>query len=154
MAQPTAIVTIAPYPVPVLDEVDMVDEGKVEEELVPDDIAECDIRSHYETRIGTPDAEQPEVMSTSVAELIEKLCPVKTEPDETVCKLPPPPAPLKRQGAFIDLTKTQSCCPLMMPTVNTPLPVQHMIIAFFAGALIGTALVMCFSDSGVVVAAE
>jgi hypothetical protein len=173
MQAPTATVSIAPFPVPMqVDETLTIE--PVPEPVVVEPSPETNAAVHlYKSRpkhewnaaldkmeamwlLEDPvqKAEEPRVMATSeVAQLIEAVT-VKIEPPVPT----PPPSPakkafpsiLKRQKSFIDLTnELPSCCPMMSTTMPLQ-PPQQIILAFFAGALIGCGLVMCFSDSGVV----
>ena len=117
-----------------------------------------------------PEPEEARVMvDAEVTELVEAV--VKVEPtsaahNEAVRPLKavvPEVVQQQRKAAFSITAPHQSafsefakdlppCCPMTMPSGKTTLPAQHVIAAFFAGALIGCALVMCFSDTGVVAA--
>ena len=86
-----------------------------------------------------------EVADDQVTPVNSKLCRQKA------FFMSPPALPTKK--AFVDLTKElPQCCPMMCPMMPSgKVPAHHlMFVTFLAGALVGSALVMCFSDHGLV----
>jgi hypothetical protein len=153
MSIATASVSIAPYPVDepppgedvpsILSESDIVD-------VKPDLVAEVE-EVCVKVESVTPEPEEARVMVD--AEVTELFNAVFKEPPP-VKVVVPKVVRQQRKVSFSEFAKDlPPCCPVMMPSGKATLPAQqHVIAAFFAGALIGCALVMCFSNTEVVAA--
>ena len=180
MSIATATVSIAPYPVDSLSESEIqahfeTDEtAEMEEACVKIESTTATIPEPLEEARVMDDAEltkmfhavvkdigplpTPTPCSLKIPEVLRQ--PRKTAFSEFTAKdlaakdATPTPCPLKmRKSAFSEFAKDlPPCCPMTMPPGQTTLPAQHVIAAFFAGALIGCVLVMCFSDTPVVAA--
>ena len=120
MQAPTATVTIAPYPEPELEEGEL--------------------------------ALEPEPLVQMEEGLLDVKMEPGPEPEPEPEPLPPlsPARHLHRQAAFVDLTEPQfvrheqACC---VPKHKPVQAAQAMVVAFCAGALIGSALMMAFSNN-------
>ena len=133
----TASVSIAPFPALENDVKDAFDELTVRLEEVGE-VAEA---------IGKL-ADVP----CKVEEVTDEVTPVSSKlRRQKAFFMSPPASPTKK--AFVDLTKElPQCCPMMCPMMPSgKVPAHHlMFVTFLAGALVGSALVMCFSDHGLV----
>jgi hypothetical protein len=129
----TASVSIAPFPVlmPLDDEVKAELVAAAEQAVVKVELPSSEKHVTF----------QEEWKDFQVAD--EHLSPAKTLRRQKAFFMSPPATPTKKK--YIDLPP---CC-LSLPTTGKTMPAEHVIAAFFAGALIGSALVMCFSDHSV-----
>ena len=135
----TASVSIAPF-TPVLMPLD--DEVKDEECVV-----EEEVKLEFpppEQSVAWKDLRVPDEHMTT-----PPVSPMKKLRRQKAFFMSPPATPTKK--AFVDLTKKElpPCC-LMMPSGKEMPAVEHVIVAFLTGASIGSALVICFSDRGLV----
>jgi hypothetical protein len=168
MSIATATVSIAPYPVPMDETIDSLSESEIHhidtmDETI-DSLPESEIQAHFGTQVDEIKSEvkieEPEEARVMDEDEVTKMLQAVKNVEWPLPTPTPTPTPIPRvvrqprQGLdFSELAKDlPSCCPMTMPIGKTTLPAQHVIAAFFAGALIGCALVMCFSDTGVVAA--
>jgi hypothetical protein len=145
-----------------------MEEACVKIEAVTDIMNECS-----SIKMEEPVEEARVMVSAEVTEMLQSIKnlegPLPTPTPTPTLTPTPTPTPIPKvvrqsHSAFSAFAKDlPSCCPVsnfarhhtpgsVPKRRNTTLPAQHVIAAFFAGALIGCALVMCFSDTGVVVA--